>query len=219
MDVVVPIVFPDYLIAVATPEITLEVPDVLPWIDVLPPNLKVKKSSRKLPMLGHAGVLFFNGQSGLTKYYEYGRYDPANLGLVRRVPVPDVVIGQNKRPTAASLKQALHTIARTSGQRGRIHGVYIEVEGKFQAMFDYAEGRKKQNGNPKRPPYDLLTNSCLHFAKGVAEAAGVATPWMVDPRPNSYIGEFRADFPDLDYDPSTKKLRVEGVPELGDAAR
>jgi len=32
---------------------------------------------------------------------------------------------------------------------------------------------------------------------------------MVDPRPNSYIGEFRDDFPDLDYKDDT--LIIEGI--------
>lgn len=215
MDVVVPIVFPDYLIAVGTPDMVVEVPDVLPWIDVLPDKLKIKKSQKKLPMLGHAGVLFFEGKAGTTKYYEYGRYDPKNLGLVRTLTLPDVKITASGRPTAASLVAALAKISRGSGQSGRISGVYIEVKGAYAAMLKYAEGRKKQNANPKRKPYDLTSNSCIHFAKEVTEAAGISTPWMVDPRPNSYIGEFRDDYPDLDYDSKTKTVKVEGIAELG----
>ncbi len=186
MDVVIPIVFPDYLIAVGTPAITVEIPDLLPWIDVLPKKLKVRKTQNKLPMLGHAGVLFFDGGTGLSKYYEYGRYDPQNKGLVRRTSIPDVKIAPNGRPTADSLKAVLHKISMAAGQKGRISGVYIEVKGTFPAMLSYADTRKKQNGNPSRVPYDLTRYSCIHFAKGVVEAAGVQTPWMVDPRPQSY---------------------------------
>ena len=58
---------------------------------------------------------------------------------------------------------------------------------------------KAQNTNPNRKPYDLTSNSCIHFVKKVTEIAGVDTPWMIDPRPNSYMGEFRDDFIDLDY--------------------
>jgi hypothetical protein len=76
-------------------------------------------------------------------------------------------------------------------------------------MLDYAERRKAQNSNPARKPYDLLTNSCIHFVKEVTEKAGVTTPWMADPRPNSYIGEFRSDFPDLDY--KFDALEIEGI--------
>ena len=85
------------------------------------------------------------------------------------------------------------------------------VQGRFGPMLAYAEGRKLANSNRRRPPYSILTNSCIHFVKAVAQAAGVDTPWMMDPRPNSYIGEFRSDFPDLDYDPKTAHLSIEGL--------
>lgn len=77
--------------------------------------------------------------------------------------------------------------------------MYIEVENKYDAMLGHAEHRKAQNAFSGRRPYDLFSNSCIHFVKEITESAGVSTPWMVDPRPNSYIGEFREDFPDLDY--------------------
>lgn len=109
----------------------------------------------------------------------------------------------------SSLKKPLDFISRISGQSGRIQEVYIEVENKYQAMLDYAIKRKSQNANPKRKPYDLASNSCIHFTKKVTEAAGVETPWMIDPRPNSYIGEFRDDFPDLDY--KSNRLKIEGL--------
>jgi hypothetical protein len=35
----------------------------------------------------------------------------------------------------------------------------------------------------------------------------------MDPRPNSYIGEFRDDYPDLDYIPRTRQLTIEGMAE------
>jgi hypothetical protein len=44
--------------------------------------------------------------------------------------------------------------------------------------------------------------------KGVVEAASVGTPGMVDPRPNSYIGEFRDSFPNLDFETKTRKLVI-----------
>ncbi|MEW5755644.1 MAG: hypothetical protein AB1810_05015 [Pseudomonadota bacterium] len=83
------------------------------------------------------------------------------------------------------------------------------MENKFDAMLKHAELRKSQNSNPKRKPYDLLTNSCIHFVKEITEKAGIATPWMADPRPNSYIGEFRDDFADLDY--NNDVLEIEGA--------
>ncbi len=200
MDTVIPVVFPDYLIAVIEKDIPV---DVLPWFSF--DNFTIGKA--KAPELGHAGVLFFSA-AGVTKYCEYGRYDPpANLGKVRPVRVPNLKMEKDK-PSDESLKNVLYAISKASGQGGRIQGVYIEVPGKFDAMLRYAQTREKQNTNPKRQPYDLFSNSCVHFAKGVVEAAGVGTPWMVDPRPNSYIGEFRDGFPDLDFDAKTRKLVI-----------
>jgi hypothetical protein len=210
MDAVIPIVFPDYLIAVNTPPIKIKIPDVLPWIDVMPDHYAVAATKNKVPELGHAGVLLIEGKTGVTRYYEYGRYDPAGLGLTRSVRVSNVGIDKEGRPTMATLKQVLREISTKAGHGGRISGVYVETPGKFPDMEKYARSRLSDNKNPKRVPYNLTSNSCITFAKEVAEAGGVATPWMLDPRPNSYIGEFQADFPDVQYNPKDGKVIVEG---------
>jgi len=72
LDVAVPLVFPDYLIAVDTPPVRVDVPN---WLPGVPNQLVLPGTHNRLPYLGHAGILFFNGGSGVTKYYEYGRYD------------------------------------------------------------------------------------------------------------------------------------------------
>ncbi len=194
MDIVIPIVFPDYKVAI---EVEKTKVDVFPWVDF--DNFTIPKYSDKISNLGHAGVLFINGKTGTTKYYEYGRYDPQNIGLVIKVRnLPDVQI-LNGSIVIESLKKPLAFISRVSGQSGRIQGVYIEVENKFKAMLEFANLKKMQNGNPKRIPYDIWSNSCIHFVKAIVAKAGVSAPWMIDPRPNSYIGEFRDEFSDLDY--------------------
>ncbi len=209
-DIVVPIVFPDYRITV---EIQKTKVDVLPWVDW--DNFSIPKYKEKISNLGHAGVLFINGKTGSTKYFEYGRYDPPqNLGLVvKAANLPDVKVS-NGKVEIRSLIKPLDFISRVSGQSGRIHGVFIEVENKYQAMLDYALLRKSQNANPKRKPYDLTSNSCIHFVKQVVEKTGLKAPWMIDPRPNSYIGEFRDDYNDLDYSPKSKVLKIEGLGEF-----
>lgn len=195
MDIVIPIIFPDYKVTI---EIQKTKVDIFPWVDF--DNFTIPAYKDKVSNLGHAGILFINGKNGVTKYYEYGRYDPPkNLGLVvkaRNLPNVKVVNGNLKH---ATLKKPLSFISKAFGQSGRIQGVYIEVEGKFDMMLKYAELRKSQNSNPKRKPYDIMLNNCIHFVKEITEKAGVSTPWMADPRPNSYIGEFRDDFPGLDY--------------------
>jgi len=37
---------------------------------------------------------------------------------------------------------------------------------------------------------------------------------MLDPRPNSYIGEFRSDYADLDFIPKTGRLVIEDLGEF-----
>lgn len=207
MDIVVPIVFPDYKITV---EVAPREVDVLPWFEF--DNFTVEHKA-KYSNLGHAGVFFANGATGVTKYYEYGRYDGAGLGLVRRVPIPDAQTAGGTI-SLSSLKPVFKKISQVSGQNGRLQGVYLEVQGKFQAMLDEAERRKKLNGDANRRKYDILNYSCIHFVKSITEKAGVEAPWMIDPRPNSYIGEFRDDFPDLDYKPMENKLIIEGKGQI-----
>jgi len=209
-DIVIPIVFPDYKITV---EIERTKVDVFPWVDF--DNFTIPKYKEKISNLGHAGVLFINGKTGTTKYFEYGRYDPPrNLGIVvKAANLPDAKI-LNGKIDIQSLKRPLDFISRISGQSGRIQGVFIEVDNKYEKMLNYALMRKSQNANPKRRPYDLTSNSCIHFVKSVTETAGIKTPWMVDPRPNSYIGKFRDDYIDLDYSPKTKILKIEGIGEF-----
>jgi hypothetical protein len=77
--------------------------------------------------LGHAGILLIEGSSGRTRYYEYGRYDPAQLGLTRRQTVADVRIGKSGRATKKSLATTLAEISVKAGQNGRIAGAYIEL--------------------------------------------------------------------------------------------
>ena len=194
-DIIIPIVFPDYRITV---EIKSTEVDVLPWFSF--DNFTVPKFKDKISNLGHAGVMFISGKDGTTKYFEYGRYDPPhNLGLVvkaRNLPDAKII---NGKLDVSSLKKPLSYISRISGQSGRVEGVYIEVDDKYEDILNYVRIRKAQNANPNRKPYDLTSNSCIHFVKKVTEIAGVDTPWMIDPRPNSYMGEFRDDFIDLDY--------------------
>lgn len=83
-DLLIPIVFPDYIITVETPPARIKKPDYLPYVDIFPNEVRVPHTKNKLSDLGHAGVLFINGKTGVTKYYEYGRYDPKKLGWVKK---------------------------------------------------------------------------------------------------------------------------------------
>jgi hypothetical protein len=224
LDAVIPIVFPDYEIKVServTIGIELDPVEIF-GVDIFN-GFKYKGPEvfdGKIGGLGHAGVLFISGAGagakGQTKYYEYGRYDKAEMGITRRVAVPDVTLGADGRATRSSLTQVLARISAKAGHGTRIAGVYIEVPGKFDEMLAYAGRRLSANKNPKRDAYSIWTNSCLHFAIGTMESAGVASPWFADPSPSSYAEVLQGSFPDLSYDPKTGIVTIEAgtnVPE------
>jgi hypothetical protein len=201
-DVAVPIVFPDYLITVETPPVQLTVPDLLPRVNILPDRIKISSTKQKVSYLGHAGILFIEGSTGLTKYYEYGRYDPAAKGLVRNQAIADVTLGKSGKPLKSSLAKVLAEISKKSGQGGKIRGAYIELApGAFRNMLTFAVNRMKTNTDPRRAPYELLSNSCLHFMKEVAEAGGVRMPPVFAPQPIGYILEVRLLEKELDFEP------------------
>lgn len=211
-DIAIPIVFPDYLIAVSTPQKRLKIPNLIPGVDLLPESIEIPKTENKFPELGHAGILFIDGSMGTTKYYEYGRYSSSD-GNVRKLSLRNVKILDDGHPSKASLLYVLSQISASSGQNGRILGAYINAAKGFSKMLNYAEKRMKENANQSRQKYDLVFNSCNHFMKGVLEAAGVNTPSMIDPRPNSYIQEIRGLYPKLDYSKAEHKLNIENPPK------
>ena len=114
-------------------------------------NFAVPNTKLKVPELGHAGVMFINGKTGLTKYFEYGRYDREGLGLVRRIRISDISI-TGGQVDLKSLKIPLRQLSDRAGQGGRILAAYTEVEEKFQRMLEYAQMRQKQNSSRKRKP-------------------------------------------------------------------
>ena len=211
-DVAIPIVFPDYTIAVKSKAIVIQVPDLLPKINILPRQITIPKQNHHLPYLGHAGVLFIEGQSGLTRYYEYGRYDPAELGETRKRSVPDVKMGRNGRPTRKTLAATLADISRKAGQHGRIEGAYIELDSPaFIRMEGYAMGRFKENTDKKRTPYDLTDHSCLHFMKDTVETGGATLPMILAPNPAGYIVQVQLQEHDLEFELKTNTVTVDDI--------
>ncbi len=75
------------------------------------PDYKISTPIGKIGNLGHAGVLLIDNKTGVTKYYEYGRYDKEGKGVVRTFAVPNVKIGQDKKPTLESLNKTLSIIS------------------------------------------------------------------------------------------------------------
>ncbi len=162
------------------------------------------KFKAKLENLGHAGVLLVDNKTGRTSYYEYGRYDTAGKGIVRRVPVPDVKIGKDGMPTPESLARTLSVVSRKSGHKGRIEGAYVKND-KYKEMVDYANGEMGKNTDPKREEYKIMSKNCGTFARDVINKGGGAdVPTMVDPRPTSYVEEMQGTYSDVSWKPGDK---------------
>ncbi|HPF26758.1 MAG TPA: RHS repeat-associated core domain-containing protein [Steroidobacteraceae bacterium] len=176
-------------------------PTGLDAVPIVFPDYRINTPVGRVGGLGHAGILLID-PTGVTKYFEYGRYPDNNCGCgsVRTRKVPNVKMGENNRPTPESFRRVLNVISARAGHGGRISGAYIQ-NSSYAQMLAEALRRMGQNGDPNREPYNLTDNSCITFVRDVLEAGGVDTPWMIDPRPNSYIEELRDDFPHVNFRP------------------
>lgn len=192
-------------------------PDGRDGILIVFPDYKVDTESRfgKQP-LGHAGVLLIDNKTGTTKYYEYGRYatKDGTKGRVRKVTIPDVIIGEDGKPTAASLKKVMAAISKRSGQGGRIEGAY--TKGDFKTMNDFAQALLKESnpGNKEykkdRDPYDLFDNNCGTFACNVLKSDKIndaLSPWIVIPTPDNMAEEYQDEFDSVSYNPETGTVK------------
>ena len=175
------------------------------------PDYKISTPIGKIGNLGHAGVLLIDNKTGVTKYYEYGRYDKEGKGGVRTFAVPNVKIGQDKKPTLESLNKTLSIISEQAGHAGRIEGAYIESD-KFKEMKNYAESKIAENANSKRKEYSLRNNNCGTFAADVLKqdpSVKDKAPVIIDPRPNSIVKEYQDNFKSLNYDPKKRQVKIE----------
>ncbi|MDY0212233.1 MAG: RHS repeat-associated core domain-containing protein [Desulfuromonadaceae bacterium] len=128
---------------------------------------------------GHAGVLGFS-ESGSTRYYEFGRYAPnspgiigvqlpADQGNVRRITIPDVVIGADGKPTSESLQRLQDVLSQRAG-----HDTKAEMTCDMNADEDRVYGHVIDIAiNPDRPPYSWYPwapNHCRSFAREALKA-------------------------------------------------
>jgi uncharacterized protein RhaS with RHS repeats len=202
-------------------------PDGRDAILVVFPNYMVDTETRlgKQP-LGHAGVLLIDNKTGVTKYYEYGRYNTTDgsKGRVRSsdtdrgLALSNVVIDpETGKPTQESLNKVLGQISKISGQGGEIKGAF--VEGDFKVMNDYAQEKLKES-NPQYKEYDkdrksykLLSNNCGTFADDVIKQDSNAkkkAPWIFNPTPKNIAEEYQKKVPNVNYDPS-KSQTTSGI--------
>jgi len=169
----------------------------------------------RLPFLGHAAVVTIAGspsrhQRLSTKYFEYGRYDAAQLGETRNRRISDLDVGPNGLPTRESLNALLHEISEQFGQGSRVRAAYFVTDDESTAQMNaYAQECIKRNSDPDREPYSIWSNNCGTFTEDVVEAGDVDLPIILAPHPNARVNAWqaKADF-SIEYDPETGKLDV-----------
>jgi hypothetical protein len=126
--------------------------------------------------LGHGGILLIE-KNGKTTYYEYGRYDKEEKGMVRKVTVPNVVWKKSEEKiTETELNKVLSFLSTHSGQNKNITAAYIETN-HIDVMLEYAKkkygesnpnaGIKSSPYNKDRKEYNIINNNCGTFAKDV----------------------------------------------------
>lgn len=173
------------------------------------PDYKISTPLGKIDGLGHAGVLLIDNKTGVTKYYEYGRYDKDGKGLVRNVPISNVVLGKDGKPTVESLNKVLSQISQKSGQGGKIDGAYI-ISDQFDAMNQYAKDKQSENSDPNRTPYSLMGNNCGTFAADcINQDKTVDQPHISNPTPTNIVDEYQEEGNSkVTYDPKAKTTTI-----------
>lgn len=141
------------------------------------PPLRIVRSTDeyvKVVGLGHAGVVIVNGETGETKYYEYGRYS-GNYGAVRERPVANVQMGNECDPTPESLGNLAQELTRTNGGPYGFDAAYIKLpNGAFERMDEFVQQRTIEVNRRTAPAYDINNNHCFTFATEVAVAGGAS---------------------------------------------
>ena len=156
-----------------------------------------------IPWLGHSGVLLIDNKTGVTKYYEYGRYDKAKIGIVRNREVPNVEIGKDGFPTTESLNNVLYAISAASGHGGRIEGAYVKSD-QFEKMNNFAQSMMSESNNPDRDPYNLLNNNCSTFAEDVLKQDNNVKENVKNStinRPNAVVKKWKQIFTPINFNP------------------
>jgi RHS repeat-associated protein len=177
-----------YVYCVGNP-IMLTDPDGRDAIYIAFPNYR----ANGIPFTGHAGVLLIDNKTGLTKYYEYGRYDKAEKGEVRQRTISNVVIGKDGKPTTESLNKVMKELSDISGHGGDIEGAYI-ISDKFKEMNDYAKSKMAENSDPNRKEYSITGNNCATFAEDViTQDKSVDKPNTIIKSPVNIVDEYQEE--------------------------
>ena len=168
------------------------------------------------PSFGHAGVLLVDDETGRATYYEFGRYDDGNRGVVRRLSIPGGVdIAPNSDLSPETIQTVLGQIAdltRDDGtQHDRISAAYVPITD-YDSVRASLEDLRAQNDDPDRRPYAVLGYNCMTFVYDALEQGGAA---LYPERhrsvaPNPGMDQLQQWYVNVEYDDRTGRLDVTG---------
>lgn len=201
-------------------------------------DYKARESSIRVPFTGHGGLLVFDS-TGKGKYYEYGRYDAAEKGVVKSTSVQLEI--KDGKATDASIKATLKAIAEQEKYSGKITGDYFKTTDKQAGKIEaYADGRENQNNDPNRKPYNSGVsgvlmgepdgNNCGTFVRDALAAGGIDTSAAnSDIRPAAIVDDlegpaygvlsFNAGTGSYSYFPTNYNINTHANENEADAAR
>lgn len=194
-DFVIPIVYPDFLITIP--------PKIIQYQKSIGIDFFEEKER-----YGHAGILIIHGKTGISKYYEYGRYDPEGKGIVRKVKIPDAKV-KNGRIEESSLVKIMQALSKKAGKNGRIEAVMF-IGNYYDKAYKWLNDPKGKYRKPDREEYDPLNSNCMSFPLDLLNDLGIKTHWTgLATIPRQEIEELQEDYKDLRYTPGSSKLEIE----------
>jgi RHS repeat-associated protein len=115
--------------------------------------------------LGHGAAIAVDPKTGKTTYFEYGRYG-GDFGKVRGQYTPSVVIGDDGKPTQASLDNLYGYISKHYGENSHVTATYYQ-DADNKKIIRFA---KQRMNDKNRKPYNILNNNCKTFAQDAINA-------------------------------------------------
>ena len=151
-------------------------------IPVVWPRYDITSGDQQLTGLGHAGIILVDGNTGFTRYFEYGRYDRdinGNLiGKVQTEPIPNLSIDSAGTIDRSSFESMIAHLSNVAGQGTVAQGTIIALsDGGYENALAFAEAAL---ADPQAVlgEYSIHDNHCYTFAKSVATAGGSHLDWF-----------------------------------------
>ncbi|MDX1999918.1 MAG: RHS repeat-associated core domain-containing protein [Thermoanaerobaculia bacterium] len=124
----------------------------------------------KVP-LTHAGVVAIDPKSGRAVYFEYGRYDKKQLGVVREFKLDPVRIGLDGQVDENSVDDLIERLTRDRG-KGSLVLTTRNDDASFKEIVKFSRKRAKDRARKQYSLNPFNFNTCLTFADE-AFAAGL----------------------------------------------